>query len=343
MTNSILLLTDYKEFYGSKQKTPVYRGGMDLTKLISIFYNFGFQAKAQQLSNIDYNIIKVERPIILYTSSEDQDSLYKSFIEDIILHLQNCYLSILPCFEYLHVHNNKVAMELLREASDFEPIRTIRSRVFGTVEELEQILPDLVFPVVIKTAKGAMSKGVAKADSPSQLIKLAKHFSKSTKFKHDFKEILRLVKYRNTYVRESFYRNKFVIQNFIPGLNNDWKVLVYSNRCYVLFRGNRNNDFRASGSGKFIFTTEIPDGILDYALNIKNYFKVPHISLDIGYDGNYFHLIEFQFLYFGTTTLEKSPFYFEKQNDVWVIQNEKSCLEEVYVRSIIDYLNQQKI
>jgi hypothetical protein len=109
-----------------------------------------------------------------------------------------------------------------------------------------------------------------------------------------------------------------------------------------LYRGVRDNDFRASGSGKFEFRKELPEGMLDFAYSIKEYFNVPNISLDIGFDGEKFHLIEFQFLYFGTKTLEKSQFYFERIKDQWIVKDEKSCLEEVYVKSVINYINNCK-
>jgi hypothetical protein len=78
--------------------------------------------------------------------------------------------------------------------------------------------------------------------------------------------------------------------------------------------------------------------MLEYAYNIKEHFNVPHISLDVGFDGKLFHLMEFQFINFGTTTLEKAPFWFEKINDRWVINNGKSDLEQIYVESILGYL-----
>ena len=70
-------------------------------------------------------------------------------------------------------------------------------------------------------------------------------------------------------------------------------------------------------------------------------FNVPNISLDIGFDGKQFHTLEFQFLYFGTTTLEKSPFYFEKNGNSWDIVDKSLCLEEVYVESIVHYLREK--
>jgi len=341
-SNNIIILTDYKGFFGSKQKSRIYRGGMDLEKIFNYFNDYGYTVKIMNFCNINYEEIVKEKPIILYTSSEDKEGFYKSFIEDIIYHLEQSNLLVIPKYVYLHTHNNKVAMELLRQRCKYNPIHTIHSKVFGSLDELKQNMHHFNYPVVIKSALGAMSKGVAKATNPKELLSKAKKISRSFDILHDIKELLRKIKYGNKYKRESLYRKKFIVQNFIEGLENDWKVLVYDKKCYVLFRRNRKNDFRASGSGRFIFTKNIPSGILDFALKIKDYFNVPNISLDIGYDGDKFHLLEMQFLYFGTLTIEFSPFYFELYNGKWLIKEEKSDLEKVYVDSIVKFLIENK-
>ncbi|MHB2149528.1 ATP-grasp domain-containing protein [Calditrichota bacterium LG25] len=338
MGKNILLLTDYKGFFGSKQLTNIYRGGMDINKLLELFRTKGFFAEVKKIVDVDMNKAFKNYSIVLYTSSEDKNWFYKSFIEDIIFHLEESGLTVLPKFAYLKAHNNKVAMELLRERSEYKPIQTIRSKVFGTIEELEKNIHSFKYPVVIKAAAGAMSKGVVMANNPKELLRKAKKVSRSFHFFHDSKELLRKLKYRSRYVRESFYRKKFIVQNYIKGLSNDWKVLVYGNKCYVLYRGNRKDDFRASGSGNFVFKKELPDGLLDFAWSIEKHFNVPHISLDIGFDGRIFHLIEFQFLYFGTTTIEKAPFYFEKIDSTWSLVEKVSDLEETYIESIVDFL-----
>ena len=137
---------------------------------------------------------------------------------------------------------------------------------------------------------------------------------------------------------ESKYRNKFIIQQFIPNLQNDWKVLVYWDKIYILKRYTRKNDFRASGSGNFVFDKDFPIEILDYAFKIRQSFEVPQVSLDICFDGNSFYLIEFQAIYFGTTTLVKSPFYYQKIDNSWKCFDEESELEKVYVESIVNYI-----
>lgn len=337
----IIVLTDYKIHFGSKQKSPIYRGGMDLDFLVRLFNEKGFDVEILHFTDIDIEKMKQENPYVIYTSSEDYGGFYKSFIEDIILNLENSGVTCLPSYSYLRAHNNKVYMELLRKTVNFEELSSISSQVFGSFEELKSTSHEFIFPVVIKPASGAMSRGVGIAHNYDELLRKTQKISSTRNILIDLKDRLRKFKYGDKYVLESLNRNKFIVQNFIPNLNNDWKVLVYGNKLFVLYRGNRENDFRASGSGKFIFKKDIPDGILEYAHSIMKKFDVPNISLDVGFDGARFHTLEFQFLYFGTTTLEKSPFYFEKNNNSWDIVDKTLCLEEVYVESIVLYLSEK--
>ena len=126
-------------------------------------------------------------------------------------------------------------------------------------------------------------------------------------------------------------------------MNNDWKILIFGDRYYILYRGVRKNDFRASGSGKFYFNRELPRGILDYAENIFRKFNVPNLAIDVGYNDDKFYLIEFQMIYFGTTTIEKSPFYYTKEHSKWGLHDEKSELEKTYVYSIVKYIERYDV
>ena len=87
-------------------------------------------------------------------------------------------------------------------------------------------------------------------------------------------------------------RKKFIVQNFISGLDNDWKILIYGKYYYVMFRPNKKNDFRASGSGhdNYIYgdKTPIPKGLLTFAKSVYEYLNVPNISLDVAYNGEEF-------------------------------------------------------
>ena len=105
-------------------------------------------------------------------------------------------------------------------------------------------------------------------------------------------------------------------------------------RAYAFRRFKRKNDFRASGSGFFDFVKDVPDGILDYAKKVFEEFDVPFISLDVAHKNSNFYLIEFQFVHFGTYTLEKSPFYFQQNENSWQVMNSTSILEQEFAASI---------
>jgi hypothetical protein len=182
-----------------------------------------------------------------------------------------------------------------------------------------------------------MSLGVQLAEIHYELVEKCKKISRTKHLINELWDFGRSIKHRG-YKKESLYRKKFIIQNYIPIQTNDWKILIYGSKYYVLCREVRDNDFRASGSGKFIFREDIPSGLLNFAEEIFKHFEVPNLSIDLAFDGMDFFLLEFQALYFGTTTIEKSPFYFFRKNGDWRIVKEKSELEREYVASVISFI-----
>jgi glutathione synthase/RimK-type ligase-like ATP-grasp enzyme len=277
---------------------------------------------------------------VLYTSSEDDGGHYRDYIEDVLWNLQERGARLIPPLKYFRAHHNKVFMELLRGQIPLEGARTIQTRHFGTLEDLKRHIGELPFPCVIKKAAGAGSRGVALARTPEEMLKAAARFSRTKNIPQEIIDHGRSVKHHG-YVRESLYRSKFIVQTFISGLSNDWKILVYGEKYYVLYRKNRPNDFRASGSGLLEYQQELPAGMLDFAKSIYEALDVPHVSLDIAYDGETFHLIELQAVRFGTHTLDTSPFYFVKQAEQWRAVDGKSVLEEEYAASVAQFLERQ--
>jgi glutathione synthase/RimK-type ligase-like ATP-grasp enzyme len=207
----------------------------------------------------------------------------------------------------------------------------------GTHEDLINVQNEISYPAVIKKPSGAMSKGVFLAKDSRMLKKISKKISFCQDFFYNFKELIRSLKYKG-YTKSSSHRKKIIIQDFIPGLTHDWKILVFGKKFYVLKRYNRKNDFRASGGGRLEYTSDIPESLLNFAEKIYNALNTPVLSLDVVFDGNKNHLFEFQCIYFGTTTLEYSSFYFLKNEGVWQKQNGNSDLETEYVIAISEYI-----
>lgn len=340
---NIFLLTDYKNNFGSKHFDSPYRSGFDKLLLKKYFNEAGYEPVFSNFAAIDFNKENFKDELVLYTSSEDDGYYYKSFIEDVVLGLELQGAKVIPEYKYLRANNNKVFMEILRKQIIND--NSLNARYYGTLEELKKDISKLQFPVVIKTAEGASGSGVYLAHSQDEIISITKKIARTKNINYELWDYGRGIKHKG-YVRDSKYRKKFIVQEFVPNLKNDWKILIYWDKYFILYRGVRDNDFRASGSGKFIFDNDhlIPSGLFDFAENIFNSFNVPNASFDICYDGRKFYLTEFQLIYFGTTTIEKADSYYTKREpNKWEKVIDKIDLEKIYVESIIKFLDKNKL
>ena len=338
MDNPIYLLTDYKGYFGSKFMAFPYRSGFEMNLLTSLFKERGFETLILNPAGRDFDFKKFKDEIVLYTSQEDNGLFYKGFLEDIVYALKLSGAKVVPSFTLLHAHENKVFFEMFRKSSNIPELNNLWSGWFGTFEEFKSISADLSYPLVIKCYHGSKSRGVFLAKTKAEAEKQAKKITKTGNTFLKSWDNIRYFRHKG-YVKESWNRNKFIVQEFIPGLINDYKILIYGHKYYVLRRENKKGDFRASGQGHLAFIRDIPEGLLDYSEKCFETFNSPQASLDIGYNGKDFFLFEAQFIYFGTYTLENSSFYFTKDSHGWGCTNGKSCLEEEYVNSIVAFIS----
>jgi hypothetical protein len=143
---------------------------------------------------------------------------------------------------------------------------------------------------------------------------------------------------RKDYVPRSLHRQKFITQNLVPRLSEDFKVLVYGPKYYVVKRRNRKNDFRASGSGLISWPEDAPCHILNAARKMYQAFNVPCASLDIAFDGNKSYLLEMQFLMFGPMAMEHSQWHFTFSQGQWQRVDGPSVPEVEFATCVVDYL-----
>lgn len=341
----IYALTDYKNHFGSKWKAKPYRSDYDKSLLKKYFNKYGYKIEFINFKDVNFKD-KWNKRILIYTSSEEVGLNYKSYIEDIVLGLERSGAYVIPGFDFLRANNNKVCMEILRDRLLGDELSGNRSKIYGTFEELKEDLSQnkINYPCVIKKSSGAMSRGVFLANSEKELEKYAKKISRSPNYLSELKEIVRRYKYKG-YKRESKFQNKFIIQPFIPNLRNDWKVLVYGDHYYILNRGIKENDFRASGSHynyKAGSKSEFPIHMLDMVEKIFKKLDVPHLSLDFAYDGEKSYVHEIQAVHFGTSTICFSDDYYTKRNGNWIVEKKQFDQEEEYVWGIVNYLEKQQ-
>ncbi len=340
----IIALTDYKGFFGSKYNSTPYRSGMDKTLLSKFFEQKHYQLQFVKLSEAG-DLSVLDDAAVIYTSSEDVGLHYKNYIEDIIFALSLRGANVIPTFPYLKANNNKVLMELLRAGIPEQKIVGLSSWCYGSLEELQLNIKNFTFPVVLKKSSGSMGKGVFLAKTADELIKVAKKISFTPHIKEDIRDFFRSIKHKG-YSKESRYRNKFIVQKFIPNLQNDWKVYVFGEKYFVFYRPIfKHRIFKASGGGyKNYFygnNAKIPNGLLDYAKSLFSLFSVPNASFDIAFDKKDFYLIEYQFVYFGTAGILYSDEYFIQENGEWVAIPNTLSQEECYVDSIVSFLEKK--
>lgn len=341
----IIALVDYKGQFGSKSDSTYYRSGMDINMLSKYFNELGCKFTCMGFSEINMRTIDINNKCFIYTSQEDPEYYYKGYIEDIIYGLELLGATVMPKFKFLRANNNKVFMEILRDQKGFDAIQGIKSSHFGSICDFEKTKEKFEGKVVVKKAAGAKSHGVFLASSKEELFNMARKASSAPCFYDDLKDIVRPYLHKG-YVQNTRNRKKFIVQNFIEGLKNDWKVLVFGDKYFLEFRGVRTDDFRASGSQKFFLNddipVEIPQGIFEFAETVRNLMDTPHLSLDIGYINNKFYLFEFQALYFSSYAQTKSSCYYIRKNHEFIRVNNNYPLEFLYAESIIEYVHSPK-
>ena len=334
----IFLVHDYRKAFYSKVSNIREHCSLDLDELAVNFRKLNYEVEVIGFPELAQAYI--ENSIILFTSSEDNYSLYKNYIESLVLNLSKTNL-LIPSFEFLKAHHNKVAMELLRNHLLPEQRNLFSTLFFGCLEDIKEYNFINNWPKVFKVSFGAGSRGVALVHNKEQLFKEARKQSKTFFWPEIIYELIARLR-RQNYIHRSLHRNSFIVQNFIPELKGDYKVLVYGKKYYILKRYNRPNDFRASGSGLFEF--DIKDKheihlVLDYARNTFFKLKNPLLSLDIAVSNGVPYLIEFQAICFGTLTAEKSTHSYEYLNNEWQQNVERCDLELVFSKAIDDFVN----
>lgn len=333
----IIMLVDYRgQFYSSQRSSTI---GMDIDRITKHLKDGGVRIEVIPFSSIDWSL-DYKGKYVVYQSSEDRGLLYKSYISDVLLGLNDRGAFIIPKYQYFHAHHNKSFQEIIRKNICVSGVKSIKSDSYGCFEDfMKSDLSNIEYPVVIKDSEGCCSKSVLLVKNEKELVKSVKSLSRSFNFRDALRFFAKRF-LRKDYIPESLNRNKFILQQFIPNLAGDYKVLVYGDKYYVLSRLNRKGDFRASGSGIFNFPEQIPKEVLITSKAIKEFFNVPYVSLDIAYDSetDTCFLIEFQFLMFGTYTLEASKFYFLNQGDEWRRVEGESILEDVFADSLLQYI-----
>jgi len=336
---NILILLDYRsQFYSSTRS----RGAsLDISNIQTGFEKAGYEVSVRYFAEVNFRTTDHGGTFVLYQSSEDSSLVYKDYIEDILLGLSLQGAILVPKFPYFRAHHNKVFMEILRDLQKNKMFRIVSSQSFGTYEEYKRHFMTESFPVVLKPSAGSKSQKIMIAHTRDKSDRAARKLSATPSF-FNFLMFCRNLCDQKGFSPVSNNRRKFTVQSFVPSLSGDYKIVIYNDKYFVLFRKNRPNDFRASGSGQLSFPQETPEQVLSYAKQVFERFAVPFISIDIGYDGSTCHLFEFQFVLFGQYAVEHSPWHFVWDKGKWNRIVARTTAEKELVQAVHNYIKKKK-
>jgi hypothetical protein len=350
MKRLILLTDEDSEFLVSKADFKNFTS-MDVGKITGCFSALGYNVSVSKFS--EFNLNEDYRGVyILYQSSEAEGSFYKRYIEDLIFFLEKQGALVLPKYELLKAHHNKVFMEMLRSKFTDNSLKTINSLCYGSWVDAKNY--NSQFPVVIKRISTTAGEGVYLAKNRSEYLRNIVKAGRiivamslvdycMVSIKNSIKKIIKyFLPVRSKYVQYNTtpISSPIIVQNFIGGFSGDFKVLIFGRKYYTMYRKNRSNDFRASGSGQFY---EVPEqeqeGVLNFAKKITLEIDFPIFGIDIGFDGKAYHLLEFQMIHIGTSALQRSKLWHEFHDGKWNKHEGVSNLEEEFSRSIDEYIS----
>ncbi len=251
------------------------------------------------------------------------------FAKQLLFSLQMRGMKVFPDFDTTWHFDDKVGQKYLLEAIE-APL--VPSFVFYTRKEANEWIEDTTLPKVFKLRGGSGSSNVKLVKTKTEARKLVKKafgkgFSQFDRFNH-----LKL-RYRNFQSgKESFvavlkgfarlfigshYGNNFTkekgyvyFQEFIPNNKFDTRVVVVAEKAAAEKRMVRENDFRASGSGKFCYDDINLDAI-KIAFEVTQKLNLQSVAYDFVLDENDNPLIVEMSYGFGIEGILNAPGYWD--------------------------------
>ncbi|MBD3290495.1 hypothetical protein GF337_16950 [candidate division KSB1 bacterium] len=343
----ITLVIGNRNFYGQTRKPWV---PMNPDKIKSTFEQSNYEVRKLKFHELVNPSEQLTDSVILYSFS--QRANVRAYIKDLVRFLDNGTNLLIPNYDLLKCHENKGYQELYKKKLGFESLHAI---YLSSRDEISEY--DIEYPVVLKKVDGSNGKDVYLIHNEDELIAGIKKFEKvglatqldliRRKYFRKKKSYREYPNYSNRVDYEQYkvyvkQEQNFILQQFVPDLTFDYRVLVLQDRYYIMKRHNRKNDFRASGAKIHDFNFDPDPKLFDFARSVYQKFDTPFLSLDIcGKEGNYF-LIEFQASHFGLGAYQKSKGYYSPEENNWLFHEAKPDLETDIAGAVIRYLQKKQ-
>jgi len=345
--SDLLLVNAERGFFGQERKPWI---SMDVPLLASTLKALGYAVRITDIGSLALQAGSIKDQTIFYAFSQREH--LRAYIKD-VMQVLNPRNRIIPSLPLLLCHENKGYAELYRQQLGISSPSGHYINDAGMIPTLK-----LTYPIVLKTIAGTNARGVTLCQSEADLLKAVKSLSSGpglfNRIDHLRRKHLRKGRTYEGYpdfapqsdadawLEYMTPKTSFVLQEFIPGLDCDYRVIAIQGRYYVMQRLVNKGDFRASGTKRFVFDAQVPDDLLDYAEDTFRKFDTPFLSMDIGHSSTGNHLFEFQALHFGTAAIVRSQGFYQRMDGGWQFVRAQSKLEETLADGLHRYLSKSE-
>jgi glutathione synthase/RimK-type ligase-like ATP-grasp enzyme len=339
----LVIVTGQDGFFGQTRKPWV---SMDISRWIRALERHGFRIRLLECHQVVNRREPVRDSLVFYPFSQKRNR--REYILDMAADLANHGNTLIPSPDLLRCHENKGYQALYAKTLGLPALPSVYLSGLG-----EAGTYPLDYPLVLKTTDGSNGKGVylirSRRDLEMRVRSLEKlnlfdrldlirrrYFRRKKRYPDypDYSNRRDWLEYRDYVLQE---RN-FILQEFVPDLEHDYRILSVFDRLYVMKRRNRRNDFRASGSKRFDFNFEPDHGLLNFAHSVSSAVDAPFLSMDICPHRGSFALLEYQALHFGTSVISKNTGYHALEAGRWRFVPEKPAIEEILAEGLARYI-----
>ena len=271
-----------------------------------------------------------------YASSQYTE--YKDSINDILVYVKSRGGRLIPEYEHFVAHENKFYQIL---ASRRMKLRMPQTILVNTNEKLPLLLSDLVYPQIAKLSSGHGGNAVHMVHNFDQACKfIDDSFTDTVPRRRNF--IKRRKQLKRFQGRYPLKHGKVLFQEYLIGVDHDWKVLVFGKKLFALKRFFRPNDFRASGSGDFEQSAVPDENLLEFAYETSKKINTPFVSLDVIETNSGYYLLEYQCMHFGLMAAMYADHHFENYDGTrFEIKKNATDIDSLLAESLFTFIQEK--
>jgi len=231
---------------------------------------------------------------------------------------------VFPNYNTVWHFDSKIAQSYLLR---YKKIKTPETFVSFDYNNILNNIDLFKYPVVIKETNGAGSSSVSLVKSPKHLVK---YVNKRFLWENIFSRKL------SSRLFDRF--GQIYLQEFIPNNNSDLRITIIGHKyAFGFWRKNRHGDFRASGSGRLDYVTDVPPQIIKYCSQISKSNNFDSMAYDILFRNGEFMVVEMSYGYSDKAIYNSNGYYILDENgDIKSFEKGHYWPQQLWIKWILE-------